>query len=127
MKISVYSLKDVEMSLGIVQFEEDELGIVRKILENLDIEEIAKKFKSIGIDVVELTKAIGIRVRGSWSGNVLYISVHGEGERIWIEVLDEFLDFIANLDVLKAVEVITSFIRNIYPGIRIRHRKMMVI
>ena len=128
MRISVYSLEGASMSFGLIQFEDWEIGVVRRALSSMSVEDIKSLFRSIGLRVREISVAQGVRVRDDWRADTLYISVFCEdSQRYWIEVLDEFMDFLSNEDVLTTVETMTRLIKAVNPKIELRGRRVLAI
>ncbi len=126
MKLSVYSLSDALMSFGIIQFEEGEVGEVRKVVEELGIEGVEKVLQSLGIEVEEITMAKGIRSRGSWRAPVVYLSILGSSKKYWLEILDEFADFVCNENVVEAVNTIVRVLKALSPKLTIRRGKSIL-
>jgi len=128
MRISVYSLEGASMSFGLIQFEDWEIGVVRRALSSMSLEDLQNLFRSIGLRVREISVAHGVRARGDWRADTLYISIFCEdSQRYWIEVLDEFMDFLSNEDVLTTVETMTRLIKAVNPRIELKGRRMLAL
>ncbi|NPA96632.1 MAG: hypothetical protein GXO32_03415 [Crenarchaeota archaeon] len=126
MRLSVYSLSDALMSFGLVQFEEREVGEVRRALESMDLESVERALRSAGIELEEITIARGTRYRGSWSAPVIYMSVLGSSKKYWLEILDEFADFVCNDSVVEAVNTIVRILASLSPHVKMPRGRTML-
>jgi len=126
LRISVYSLSDAAMSFGIVQFEEGELGAVKKAVESMSLDRLVNTLRSIGIEVEEITVAKGVRVRGSWRSEVVYLSILGSSKKYWLEILDEFADFVCNESVIDAVNTVTKLLSALSPVVKSRGKRSII-
>jgi len=118
MKVSIYYFNDLERSYGIIQFEGNEVGTLRKKLDALKLDEFLDIMKkSLGLEPVSVSLAKGKYTRRGTVIDMVYLRIELEETIYTFEIYDESMEVISSDDMLNTLNFVKEFVKVFVPHI----------
>lgn len=127
MKLSTYGFKDLARTYSVIQFEDEEVGVVVEKLKNTPVDELKKMIsRALGKEVRELGVATGRLLYENQLLDMAYLRVNtSDNEEYLLEIYRESGTAITNLATPEAHKNIVVILKTLYPGLKMPRTRII--
>ncbi len=127
MKLSTYGFKDLARTYSVIQFEDQEIGVIVEKLKNTPINDLKEIIsKTLGTKVRELSVATGKLLYEDQLLDMAYLRVNTiDNEEYILEIYRESGTAITNMTTPEAHKKIIILLKGLYPKIKMPRTRII--